>query len=188
MTPLRPAHVGPASAILSVLALGTVFAAAGGLIPSSLVPAAPESVLAAIPHVNVLISLAAIVTIAYGWRAIREGRIDRHRLAMGLAVGLFATFLVLYLYRLVAIGGATPFDGPDRIRQFVYLPLLAIHIGLAVIAIPLVIYALLLTVAHPVGALPRTRHPTVGRVAAALWMISYAMGTGVYLLLHWAYG
>jgi putative membrane protein len=151
------------------------------------VPEAPAWFVDAIPHLNVAISLTAIVVIAQGWRWIRRGDVRKHRTAMVVAVGLFASFLALYLYRLVLLGGPTAFPGPEQVYLFVYLPLLAVHILLAVICIPLLYYVLLLAASHPVAELPRTRHPTVGRVAAALWITSFSLGVVVYVLLHVVY-
>ncbi|MDQ2049710.1 DUF420 domain-containing protein [Natronolimnohabitans sp. A-GB9] len=180
-------RVTPLAAVLSVVSLAVVFAAAGGQIPQETVPAAPEWVLDLIPHLNVAISAAAIGTITIGWRAIRRGDVDRHRLAMLASFGLFATFLVFYLYRLIVTGGPQPFPGPDAVYQFVYLPILAIHIFLAVVCIPLVYYALLLGFAYPIDELRNTSHARFGRYAAALWLISFSLGIVVYVLLHVVY-
>ena len=173
--------------LLSVVSVGVVFAAAGGQIPQSAVPAAPDWLLDAIPTLNVLISLCAIATISLGWRAIRRGNVDRHRLLMVASVVLFALFLVFYLYRLGATGGADEFGGPQAVYQFVYLPILGVHILLAVICIPLVYYALLLAGAHSIGELRQTAHARVGRIAASLWLISFSLGIVVYVLLHLIY-
>ncbi|TYT62999.1 DUF420 domain-containing protein [Natrialba swarupiae] len=180
-------RVRPIAAVLSVVSLAVVFAAAGGRLPQSAVPGAPEWVLTAIPHANVAISATAIVTITVGWRAIRRGDVARHRAAMLASFALFVTFLTLYLYRLVATGGPQPFPGPEVLYQFVYLPILAIHILLAVVCIPLLYYALLLAFACPVDGLRRTNHARVGRLAAGLWLISFSLGIVVYGLLHVAY-
>ncbi|MFP8954178.1 DUF420 domain-containing protein [Natrialbaceae archaeon A-arb3/5] len=180
-------RVRPLAAVLSVVSLGVVFAAAGGQIPQSMVPDTPQWILDLIPHVNVAISATAIGTIAVGWRAIRRGAVDRHRAAMLASFGLFAAFLVLYLYRLVATGGPQPFPGPDPVYQFVYLPILAVHILLAVICIPVLYYALLLAFAYPVDELRRTSHARLGRIAASLWLISFTLGIVVYALLHVVY-
>ncbi|WP_255168165.1 DUF420 domain-containing protein [Natrononativus amylolyticus] len=173
--------------LLSVVSLALVFSAAGGVIPSSAVPAPPEWVLDAIPAINAAISLVAIGTILAGWRAVRRRRIDRHRTLMLVSVALFATFLVLYLYRLVVVGGAAEFTGPDAVYRFVYLPVLGVHMLLAIVCIPLLYYVLLLAASHSIAELPRTRHPTIGRIAAALWLVSFALGTVVYVLLHQLY-
>ena len=180
-------RVVPLTAVLSVVSLAVVFAAAGGRIPRSTVPVAPEWVLDLIPTINAAISAAAIGTIAVGWRAIRRGNVDRHRVAMLASFGLFASFLTFYLYRLVATGGPQPFPGPDPIYRFVYLPILAVHIFLAIVCVPLVYYALLLAGAYPVAELRRTSHARFGRYAATLWLISFSLGIVVYVLLHVVY-
>ncbi|WP_222918221.1 DUF420 domain-containing protein [Natrinema sp. SYSU A 869] len=173
--------------VLSVVSLAVVFAAAGGRIPSSSVPAAPEWVLDAIPLVNAVLSAAAIGTITLGWRAIRRGDIERHRVAMAASFGLFVAFLALYLYRLTVTGGPQPFPGPDQVYQFVYLPLLAIHIFLAIVCIPLLYYVLLLALSRPIAELPDTSHARVGRIAATLWLVSFSLGIVVFALLHVVY-
>ncbi|ELY57363.1 DUF420 domain-containing protein [Natronococcus jeotgali] len=180
-------RVRPLTVALSVVSLAIVFAAAGGRVPRSMVPGAPEWFIESIPHLNVAISAAAIATIAVGWRAIRRGRVDRHRVAMVTSFGLFATFLTLYLYRLVATGGPQEFPGPETVYQFVYLPTLAIHILLAIACIPVLYYALLQALAYPIAELPRTSHARFGRIAATLWLISFSLGIVVYGLLHVAY-
>ncbi|QCS41921.1 DUF420 domain-containing protein [Natrinema versiforme] len=173
--------------VLSVVSLAVVFAAAGGRIPPSSVPAAPEWVIDVIPLVNAVISAVAIGTITVGWRAIRRGRIERHRVTMLASFGLFAGFLALYLYRLTVTGGPQPFPGPDAVYQFVYLPLLAIHIFLAIVCIPLLYYVLLLAASRPVTEIPQTSHARIGRVAATLWLISFSLGIVVFVLLHGVY-
>lgn len=181
------AHVPALTGVLTAVSLALVFGAALGYIPSTLVPAAPDWVVTTIPHVNAVISATAIATISLGWYSIRRGRAKRHRRAMLVSTGLFAGFLALYLYRLIRLGGPEPFPGPDTVYQFVYLPLLSIHILLAVVCIPLLYYVLLLAFSYPVSELGRTRHPRIGRIAASLWLISFTLGIGVYVLLHVVY-
>jgi len=176
-------HVLAVTTVLSLVSLALVFGAALRAIPTSLVPHAPEAVLSAIPHVNAVLSLAAVGTIAFGWRAIRRGDVGRHRKAMGASAAIFATFLALYLYR-VLLEGPTEFAGPDAVATYLYAPLLAVHIILAVVCVPLVYYVLLLAVTRPVSEIPLTDHPRVGRVAAALWLTSFALGVVVYVLLY----
>lgn len=173
------------TAFLSFLAVAIVFAAAGGRIPPSFLPRALDPVISAIPHVNVVISLVAIGTIVAGWRSARAGRIKMHRNAMVISAGLFALFLILYLYRLTMLGGPTPFDGSESLYRFVYVPLLGIHILLAVVCVPLIMDALALGLTTPINQLPRTRHPAIGRAGAPLWILSFVLGIGVYLLLYW---
>lgn len=169
--------------MLTVVSLALVFGAVGGAIPSAALPRAPDSVLAAIPHVNAGVSALAIVTIVAGIRAIRNGDITRHRQLMVTTFGLFVTFLVLYLYR-VTLKGPTEFAGPAAVERFVYFPVLGIHILLAIAAIPTVYYVLLLAASYPVSELGATNHPRAGKLAATLWLISFSLGIVVYAMLY----
>ena len=186
---LRPrarGHVPGLTAVLTVVSLALVFGAALGVVPETLLPQATESVLDAIPHVNAVVSTVAIVTILLGVRAIRRGDPRRHRALMLTSLVLFVVFLALYLYK-VSIQGPAPFPGPDSVYQFVYLPTLAIHVVLAIVCLPLLYYVALLALTHSVAELTDTRHARIGRVAAALWLISFVLGNAVYALLYLVY-
>lgn len=179
-------HVPALTGLLSILSLALVFGAALQVFPTEAIPRAPAWVLDAIPHVNALVSLLAIGTIAAAWRSIRRSDIREHRALMLTSLVLFVVFLVLYLYK-VTLTGPAPFPGPDSVYRFAYLPLLAIHVGLAICCVPLLYYVLLLALTRPVSELPRTNHRRVGRVAASLWLVSFALGVVVYALLYLIY-
>ncbi|MFD1597382.1 DUF420 domain-containing protein [Halobellus rarus] len=179
-------HVLELTAVLSVVSLAAVFAAVGGVVPASLLPVVPDSVVDAIPHVNAVLSTTGLVTIALGVRFIRRDDVRRHRAMMLTTFALFVAFLVLYLYR-ISLEGPAEFLGPDAVYQFVYLPTLAVHVLLAIVCIPLLFYVLLLALSRPVAELYETPHRRVGRVAAALWFVSFALGDVVYVLLYVVY-
>lgn len=172
--------------VLSAVSLALVIGAVGGLIPARVLPRAPDWVLAAIPHLNAAISATAILVILVGLRWIRAGRVGRHRRAMLTALALFGTFLVLYLYRIV-LHGTTSFGGPDPIYRYVYLPVLGIHMLLAIVCIPLLYYVGLLAATRPIAAIRESPHPRIGRIAVSLWLTSFALGIVVYVLLYWFY-
>lgn len=179
-------NVREATAVLGTISLLLVFAAAGQRIPTALLPSVPDAFLDAIPHLNAAVSLIAIGTIAAGWRAIRNGDVDRHRKLMVASAGLFGAFLVLYLYR-VALLGPHGFPGPDAVYLYLYLPLLAIHILLAMVCVPLLWYVGLLGATRTVPEIRQSAHARVGQIAAALWLISFSLGVVVYLLLYVVY-
>lgn len=178
-------HVPAITGLLSVVSLVLVFGAVLGAFEGTL-PRASGAFIDAIPHVNAVISLLAIGTIGAGWRAIRRGNIERHRALMITSLALFVTFLTGYLYR-VSLEGPAPFPGPEVVYQFVYLPVLAIHIILAIVCVPLLYYVLLLALTRPIEAIPRTNHGRIGRIAASLWLVSFTLGIVVYLLLYAVY-
>lgn len=186
MPPLVESHPRAVAGALSVGSLGVVFAAALGVIPASAIPRTSPGVIGAIPHVNAVVSLAAVGVIASGWRAIRRGRVRRHRAAMLLGFLLFVVFLVLYLYKVILEGPAA-FPGPTVVYRYFYLPLLVGHVGLAMVTLPLLYYVLLLGLTRGPVAIARSPHPKFGRVAAALWLVSFVLGIVVYLLLYVIY-
>jgi len=179
-------NVTALTALLTIVSLALVFAAVGRVGPTGTLPRAPAPVLDAIPHVNAAISLLAIGTILAGVRAIRQSNVVRHRRLMLTSFGLFAAFLVLYLYK-VALEGSTTFPGEGAVETFVYFPILGVHVLLAIVALPAVYYVLLLAYAHPIHELSTTAHPRVGTVAASLWLVSFALGEVVYVMLYWLY-
>ncbi|MDZ5810895.1 DUF420 domain-containing protein [Halorubrum sp. AD140] len=174
------------TALCSVVALAAVFGAVGGAIPSAVLPRASDAALAAIPHFNAAVSATAIATILFGWRAISRGNVRRHRALMLTSFGLFVAFLAAYLYRLIHVGTAE-FPGPETAYTYLYLPFLGIHILLAIACVPFVFHALLLAATRPYEELYHTRHAQVGLVAAVLWLISFTMGIGVYVMLYHAF-
>jgi len=175
-------HVGGLTAVLSAISLALVFGAVLGYVPETVLVRV-DPLVDVIPHLNVVISALAIGTILRGVRAIRRRDIETHRASMLASAGLFALFLVLYLYR-ISLEGPSEFGGPDAVYQYLYLPMLAIHILFAIIAVPVVYYVLLLATTRPVSALPETPHARVGRVAATLWLTSFALGICIWLMLH----
>ena len=178
-------QVPAVAAVLSIVSLALVFGAVLGFVPRVLLPRV-DALVDVIPHLNAAISALAIVVIAGGWRAIRRGDVARHRRAMIAGLGLFAAFLVLYLYR-VSLVGPTHFDGPAVVGSYLYAPLLAVHVLLAVVCVPLLYYVVLLAVTRPVSEIPATPHPRIGRVTVVLWLTSFALGIVVYLLLYVLY-
>jgi len=173
------------TAVLSVVSLAVVFGTAGGFVPAGLLPRISPLV-EVIPHLNAVLSATALLTIAVGVRAVKNGDVERHRTAMVATTLLFLGFLVLYLYR-IALEGPSDFPGPGTVYQFVYLPVLGVHILLAVVSIPLVYYVLLLATTRPIAAIRESPHPRVGKVAAALWFVSFALGIVVYAMLYVLY-
>lgn len=175
-------HAPAVATVLGIVSTALVVAAVRGVLPVGPIPR-NETVVDVAPHLNAAISVVAVGTILAGVRAIRRGRVQRHRRLMLSSFALFVTFLVLYLYK-VALDGATPFGSDGAVYTFVYLPVLAVHILLAILSLPLLYYVLLLAFTRPTSELPETPHPRVGRVAAGLWLTSFLLGIVVYVLLY----
>jgi putative membrane protein len=168
--------------VATLASLALIFGAVLQVVPPAFFPRAPSLFVAAIPTINAALIILTFVVVTLGWRWIRRDEVRKHRVAMGAGVTLFLTFLVLYLYR-VALEGPTVFPKTGLVRT-VYYVVLAVHVVLAVVCLPLLYYVLGLALTRPVADLRGSRHPRVGRVAAALWLVSCALGVVVYLLLY----
>jgi putative membrane protein len=178
-------NVPAVTGLLSIISLALVFGAAMRVIPASVLPHI-DPLITIIPHLNAVISLVAIGTISAGWYFIKKGAVRKHRIAMLTSFVLFAVFLTLYLYRVILVG-PSHFPGPATIKMYFYLPLLAIHILLAIVCVPLLYYVLLLAATRPVSEIYSTNHRRVARIAAPLWLISFTLGVVVYVLLYIVY-
>lgn len=123
------------------------------------------------------------VLLAAGWRAIRARRRERHRLLMELALLSITAFLALYVTRQYVVG-TLAFGGPPPLHRWVYLPLLLPHLALSATAVPPVLYNFLVGMTRELREVGLTLHPRVGRVVVPLWLLSSALGLGVFALLQ----
>lgn len=177
----RPASV---AAAVTVLAYAVVIGTFLGLVP--VYPEISRETSTMLSHAIAVVNAATIGCLVVGWRRIRRGRVAAHRRAMIAAVALILVFLLLYLIR-VGGGGTKHFLGPDAVTG-IYLFMLVVHIALSILAVPLVLYALLLGLTHSAAELRMTSHARVGRIAAAVWILSLALGLVTYAMLEHLYG
>lgn len=164
---------------VTVTAIG--LSSRGGL--RGVVPDAPRGFLEAVPHINAVLVLVGLVSVVLGYREVRRGNVRRHAGFMATATVAFFVFLGLYLLRLANLG-LTEFPGSDFAYTYVYLPFLTVHMVLATVCVPLVLYSVIVAATVPTEDIRETAHPRVGRVAAPLWAITFAFGFVVYLMLH----
>jgi putative membrane protein len=141
-----------------------------------------------------IINTLALTALLVGFYFIRRGAVRRHRAAMLTAFSLIMVFLVIYLWK---VGGGfekeivisegqflAAYAGPIRLA---YLVMLAIHILLSAIAVPVVIYPVVLGLTHTPAELTETAHARVGRIAVASWSLSLFLGVVTYFLLNHVY-
>jgi putative membrane protein len=110
------------------------------------------------------------------------------------AFSLILLFLVLYLTK---VGGGFEKSIVIEDGQFLaaysdvvrpaYLGMLAIHVLLSIVAVPVVLHAVVLGLTHSPSELRETIHPKVGRIAVAAWTLSLALGVITYVLLNHVY-
>lgn len=174
-------------AVLTVVGYGLVLGTFAGVIPAAAFPRLSQAQVELFSHAIAAINTVATVLLILGWKWIREGKVQRHRMAMGSAFGLILVFLVLYLMK-IGGGGTKEMVGAPGLVYTAYLLMLAVHILLSVVSVPVVLYALTLGLTHsPQELRTETPHRRVGRVAAASWILSLTLGVVTYLLLNWVY-
>jgi putative membrane protein len=169
------------SVIGYVLVLGTLYV---GL---PIYPDLDLGTVNALSHSIAVVNALATTSLVLGWRAIRQGRVDKHRKLMGTAFALILVFLVLYLLK-TGGGGTKEIALEPGLIYYAYLAMLAVHILLSVVSVPVVLYAVLLGLTHTPRELREdTPHRRVGRVAASAWIVSLTLGIVTYVLLNWVY-
>ncbi|MFT4946068.1 MAG: putative membrane protein [Natronomonas sp.] len=138
-------------------------------------------------HLIAVINTLALAALLVGVHYVKTGEYRKHRAAMLTAFSLILLFLVVYLTK---VGGGFEREivgAPTGIYE-AYLAMLAIHILLSIVSVPVVIYAVVLGLTHSFAELEETRKALVGKIAGGAWILSLALGIITYLLLNHIYG
>jgi putative membrane protein len=177
--------------LLTIVGYGLVAGTFGGLFPY---PSIGQSGVNLLGHAIAVVNTLATICLVAGWYWIRNDEVEKHRTAMVSAFTLILAFLLMYLpkvggggrkeFRLEASLGFIPEVGFVKI---IYLLMLAIHIILSALAMPVVVYVLLLGLTHSPAELRGTRHAKIGRIAAGTWILSLVLGVLAYVLLNHVY-
>jgi putative membrane protein len=176
-------HPAAVTAVLSVVGYALVIGTFLGLIPASVFPELSLEQVNRLSDAIAVVNTVATLSLLAGWRWIRRGEVRKHAAAMGTAFALILVFLVLYLTK-IGGGGTKEFVGPTLV-YYAYLAMLAVHIVLSVVSVPVVLYALVLGLTHsPAELREDTPHRRVGRIAASAWILSLSLGVVTYLLLN----
>jgi putative membrane protein len=180
-------HPLAVTAVLSVVGYGLVVGTFLGFVPGEVYPDLSLSQVNLLSDAIAAVNAVNVLVIAAGWRWIRRDEVKKHAAAMVTSFALILVFLVMYLTK-IGGGGTKEFVGPAFV-YYPYLAMLAIHIVLSIVAVPVVLYALVLGISHSPAELRReTPHRRVGRIAAGSWLLSLSLGVVTYFLLNHAYG
>lgn len=130
-----------------------------------------------LPHAIGLINSLTSVTLILGLIFIKSNKVKAHRLMMITSFVLGAFFLVCYVtYHLS--NPENRFSGEGFIR-YIYLFILASHILLSVVVLPLVLRALFYATTGQFE-----RHKKIVRFAYPIWLYVSLSGVTVYLMLY----
>jgi putative membrane protein len=179
VTARKPASTAPAIAAILVISA----AASAFLFWLIYVhPAAAASTqYAFLPALNAVLNGLSATALLVGYTFIRAKRIKAHRAAMITAFGFSTLFLVSYIAHHALHGDVrypvgAAFRGP-------YLALLASHVVLAVVALPVVLVTFYLSLS---GRIPQ--HRKVARWTFPLWLYVSVTGVITYVMLRLAQG
>ncbi|MGA3131886.1 MAG: DUF420 domain-containing protein [Terracidiphilus sp.] len=145
-------------------------------------PAAASSAqFAFLPALNAILNGLAAIALTIGYTFIRARQIRRHRAAMITAFIFSSLFLVSYILH-HALHGDVRYPIHAALRTF-YLWLLASHIVLAVVALPLILITFFFSLS---GRIPQ--HRKIARWTFPLWLYVSVTGVITYVMLRLAQG
>jgi len=143
--------------------------------------AASSSQYAFLPAINAVLNGMAGTALLIGYTFIRAGRITAHRTSMLTALGFSTLFLVGYILH-HALHGDVRYPVGAAFRTF-YLCLLASHIILATVALPLVLVTFFFSLT---GRIPQ--HRKIARWTFPIWLYVSVTGVITYIMLRLALG
>jgi putative membrane protein len=134
-----------------------------------------------LPALNALLNGLSATALLIGFFFIRARRITAHRASMVTAFGFSSLFLVSYILH-HALHGDVRYPLHAAFRM-VYLPLLASHILLATVALPLILVTFFFALT---GRIPQ--HRKLARWTFPLWFYVSITGVVTYAMLRLAQG
>jgi putative membrane protein len=130
-----------------------------------------------LPQLNALLNGLSAVALCVGLYFIKHKKWRAHRFSMLSAFGFSSLFLVSYIVN-HALRGDTPFPGAGTARA-VYLSILASHVLLSIIALPMVLTTLFFALSGRLKA-----HRRLARVTFPIWMYVSVTGVVVFVFLN----
>jgi uncharacterized membrane protein YozB (DUF420 family) len=130
-----------------------------------------------LPAFNATFNLVSTVFISMGWYFIRRGAWLRHMACMITALVSSVCFLAGYITYHAHVGEKS--SGYTGWFAAVYFPILASHVLLAFVTLPLVILTLV-----PVFRRRWDRHRRIARWTVPIWLYVSVTGVLVYFVLY----
>jgi len=129
-----------------------------------------------LPALNALLNGLSAVALCTGLYFIKHGQRQAHRTSMLLAFGFSSLFLVSYIVN-HALHGDTRFPGHGAVRAL-YLSILASHILLSIVALPLVLTTFFFSLSGRFAM-----HRRIARFTFPIWLYVSITGVIVFALL-----
>jgi putative membrane protein len=141
--------------------------------------AASATQYAFLPALNALLNGLSATALLMGFTFIKAHRIKAHRAAMMTAFAFSTLFLVSYILH-HALHGDVRYPAHAALRS-VYLPLLASHIILAIVALPVVLITFFFSLSGRIR-----QHRKIARWTFPLWLYVSVTGVVTYVMLRLA--
>jgi putative membrane protein len=129
-----------------------------------------------LPALNAVLNGLCTVALLTGFYFIRQRNIPAHRVSMIVAFVFSSLFLVSYITN-HALHGETHFPGFGTVRT-VYLSILASHIVLSVVALPMVLTTFFFALSGRFR-----QHRKIARFTLPIWLYVSVTGVVVYAML-----
>lgn len=130
-----------------------------------------------LPALNASLNFISTIFISVGWYFIRRGAWRRHMACMITALVSSTGFLTGYIIYHAHVGEKS--SGYTGWIAAIYFPILASHVLLAFVTLPLLILTLI-----PVFRRRWDRHRRIARWAIPIWLYVSITGVLVYLMLY----
>lgn len=134
-----------------------------------------DEVIPYLPHLQAALNTTAALLLAAGYYFIRTQNRNAHRNCMIAALLVSTVFMVSYLTYHAEVG-YTPFAGKGIIRPL-YFTILASHVILAAVIVPLV----LMTATYAIKG-NFDKHPRIARWTLPIWFYVSVSGVLIYIL------
>ena len=172
-------RAGARTPVAVIAAIVVVSAAASVLICWLVYFHAPTDVgrahLRSLPLVNAVLNGLATIALLIGWSYIVQRKVKQHRASMFSAFFFSSIFLVSYLANFT-LHGETKFNRLSAWWPF-YWKLLASHIFLSIVALPIILITFFLSLTGRFSA-----HKRLARYTLPIWLYVSVTGVIVYLM------
>jgi putative membrane protein len=129
-----------------------------------------------LPALNALLNGLCAIALCVGLYFIKHRNKEAHRATMMVAFALSSAFLVSYIVN-HALHGDTIFPGHSGVRT-VYLSILASHIILSIVALPMVLITFFFSLTRRF-----TMHRRIARITFPIWLYVSITGVVVFVFL-----
>lgn len=130
-----------------------------------------------LPTLSTFFIVLSAILVAFGWKLIREQKIESHKKTMLAAAISAVLFFIIYVSRTIFVGN-TAFGGPENLKIY-YTVFLVFHIMLSTTGAIMGIITINWGLKNKLD-----KHRRIGPFTSIIWFFTAITGVAVYLLLY----